>query len=153
MKPSAFAFLISALALGASSMVSQPSFSADAPAGKTTAKDISRKADGTVRAVKDYTVQQRDEAVKQARAALDEMDVRIRRMERKLDNEWDQMDQAARKQARATQSALHRERNEAAEWYGGLKHSSADAWEEVKDGFMKSYETLKKSFAKARKEF
>jgi len=41
----------------------------------------------------------------------------------------------------------------AAEWYGGLKHSSAESWEQVKTGFVKSYEVLKESFAKARKGF
>jgi hypothetical protein len=74
-------------------------------------------------------------------------------MERKLDNEWDKMDQAARKKARATLAALRRERNEVAEWYGGLKHSSAESWEQVKTGFVKSYEVLRDSFARARKEF
>src|SRR5260221_336005 len=88
-----------ALALGALLAVSPLSFSAEAPA--TTAKDVSRKAGETGRAIKDYTVEQRDEA---------------------------------------------------AEWYGGLKHSSAESWEQVKAGFVKSYEVLRQSFAKARKE-
>jgi hypothetical protein len=141
------------LALGLLPAAFQLSLAADTPAEKTTAKDVSTKAVETGRAIKDYTVAQRDEAVKQAKAALDDADARIRRMERKIDRDWDKMDQAARKGARATLNALHRERNEAAEWYGALKHSSADAWEEVKGGFVKSYETLKESFAKVRKEF
>ncbi len=61
------------------------------------------------------------------------------------------MDQAARRKARATLNALRRERNEVAEWYGGLKHGSAESWEQVKAGFLKSYQALKESFAKARK--
>ena len=92
-------------------------------------------------------------AIGKAKAALDDLDVRIGRMERKLDNEWDRMDQAARKKTRATLNALRRQRNEAAEWYGGLKHSSAEAWEQVKAGFVQSYEVLKESFTKAGKEF
>lgn len=131
--------------------VSPLSLPAEAPGA--TAKDVAKKAGETGRAIKDYTVAQRDDAIKQAKAALDDLDARIRRMERKLDNEWDQMDQAARKKARATLNALRRERNEAAEWYGGLKHSSAESWEQVKAGFVKSYEVLRQSFAKARKEF
>jgi Skp family chaperone for outer membrane proteins len=125
--------------------VSPWSLAAEAP-GKTTAKDVART-------IKDYTVAQRDEAIKNAKAALDDVDARIRGMERKLDNEWDKMDQAARKKARATLAALRRERNEVAEWYGGLKHSSAESWEQVKTGFVKSYEVLRDSFARARKEF
>jgi hypothetical protein len=98
-------------------------------------------------------VAQRDEATKSAKAALDDMDAGIRRLERKLEREWDQMDAAARKKARATLDALRRERNELAEWYGGLKYSSAEAWDEVKSGFAKSYDDLKGAFGKARKAF
>ncbi len=150
MKVRTFAFPVLALALGAPLAVSP--LAAEISGGKTTAKDVSRKAGDTGRAIKDYTVEQRDEAIKRAKAGLDDLDARIRRMERKLDSEWDHMDQAARKKARATLSALRRERNEAAEWYGGLKHSSAESWEQVKAGFVKSYEALKDSFVKARKE-
>ncbi len=153
MKTRISAFSARALALGALLTVSPLSLAAETPASKTTAKDVSRKVDETGQAIKNYTLAQRDEAIKQAKAALDDLDTRISRMERKLDNEWDRMDQAARKKARATQKALRRERNEVAEWYGGLKHSSAESWEQVKAGFVKSYEVLKESFAKARKQF
>jgi len=152
MKARTIVFSARALALGALLAGSPLSSAAEAPGGKTTAKDVAREAGETGRAIKDYTVAQRDEALKQAKAALDDLDTRIRRMERKLDSEWERMDQGARKKARATLDALRRERNEAAEWYGGLKHSSAESWEQVKAGFVKSYEVLRQSFAKARKE-
>ena len=91
--------------------------------------------------------------MKQAKAALDDADARMRRLERKLDADWDKMDQAARERARVTRDAMRRERNELAEWYGGLKHGSSDAWDNVKSGFAKSYDALRKSLAKARKDF
>jgi hypothetical protein len=148
MKTRTPAFPVPALALVALLAASPLSFAAE-----TTAKDVARKADETGRAIKDYTVAQRDEATRNAKAALDDVDRRIGRLERKLDGEWEQMDQVARKKARATLNALRRERNDTAEWYGGLKHSSAESWEQVKAGFVKSYEVLKESFRKARKEF
>ena len=151
MKVRAILFLFRALALGALLAGSPLSFAAESTG--TTAKDVARKAGETGRAIKDYTVAQRDEAIKNAKAALDDLDSRIGRLERKLDSEWERMDQAARKKSRATLNALRRERNEAAEWYGGLKHSSAESWEQVKAGFVKSYDVLKESFAKARKQF
>jgi len=153
MKIPTLAFVAQALALGALLAASPLSFAAEASGGKTSAKELSRKAGEAGRAIKDYTVGQRDEALKQAKAALDDVDARIRRMERKLDTEWDGMDQAARRKSRAALNALRRERGELAEWYGGLKHSSAESWEQVKAGFVKSYEVLRQSFAKARKEF
>jgi len=147
------AFGVRALALGAVLTASPLSFAAEPSGSKTTAKDVSRKVGDAGQAIKNYTVAQRDEAIKQAKAALDDLDARIGRMERKLESDWDRMDDAARKKARATLNALRRQRNEAAEWYGGLKHSSAESWEQVKAGFVKSYEALKESFAKAAKAF
>ena len=137
---------VRALVLGMLVAVSPWSFSAEAPADQTTAKDVSK-------AIKGYTVTQRDEAVKSAKAAMDELDASIRRLERKTASEWDKMDEAARRKARATLDTLHRQRNELSEWYGGLKHSSAEAWDEVKNGFSKSYDTLRGAFGKARKAF
>jgi hypothetical protein len=139
-----------ALALAVLVSVSPWSLAAES---KTTTGDISRKAAETGRAIKDYSVEQRDEAVKSAKAGLDELDASIRRLERKIASDWDKMDEAARRKARAALDALHRQRNEAAEWYGGLKHSSKEAWNEVKDGFAKSYDALSGAFAKARKAF
>jgi hypothetical protein len=138
----------SACALAAQIVLSPLAVGAE-PAAKVSAKDVSKKADDAARAVGQYTIQERDKALKSAKAALDDIDARLRSLDRKIDREWDHMDQAARQKARAAQDALRRERDEAAEWYGGLKHSSAESWEEVRAGFVKSYEKLKASFAKA----
>ena len=151
MKAQTLVFSVQALAFGALLAASPGSYAAEGSG--STVKDVTRKTGETGRAIKDYTVAQRDDAIRQAKAALDDADARIRRMERKLDSEWDKMDQTARKKSRAALNALHRERDELAEWYGGLKHSSAESWEQVKSGFVKSYEVLRQSFAKARKEF
>jgi hypothetical protein len=129
--------------------VAQPSLADD----KATAKDVGKKVDDAGKAIGSYTIAQRNQAIKSAQTALADLDARMRRMERKIDAGWDTMDAAARKKARATLSALHKERDEVAEWYGGLKHGSAEAWDEVKGGFVKSYEGLKQSFAKAAKEY
>ena len=145
--------LFHALAVAAVLAAPVSSVADETPGGKATAKDVSRKAADTGRAIKGYTVAQRDEAVKQAKAALDDADARMRRLERKLDADWDKMDAAARQRARATREAMRRERNQLAEWYGGLKHGSSDAWDEVKSGFAKSYDDLGKSLARARKDF
>ena len=74
-------------------------------------------------------------------------------MENRIGKKWDQMDQAARREARSTLASLRKQRNELAEWYGGLKYSSAEAWGHVKIGFLKSYKAMSKSFGKAESEF
>lgn len=84
---------------------------------------------------------------------MEKLDGQIESMENRIGKKWDQMDQAARRQARSTLAALRKQRNELAEWYGGLKYSSVAAWEHVKNGFLKSYESLAKIFGKAEGEF
>jgi hypothetical protein len=118
---------------------------------KTTTSRIRHDVAETVEAIKNYSAEQKDEAVKKAREALDGLDARIDRMQAQLDKKWNKMSQSAHREARATMEALRKERTQAAEWYGGLKHSSAAAWEEVKGGFLKSYQTLRDAVGNAEK--
>ena len=129
------------------------SFAAQSSTHETGAKDVKEKMTETAQAIEKYSVDQRDEAVKKAKAALDDLDVRIDSMESRLNKKWNQMDQSARKKARATLTALRKQRNEVAEWYGGLKHGASNAWDDVKKGFLKSYQELRDTFDKARSEF
>ena len=46
-----------------------------------------------------------------------------------------------------------RQRNRVAEWYGGMEHGSAGAWDQVKRGFVTAYGELDSAFVKAAKEF
>ncbi|HUH66782.1 MAG TPA: hypothetical protein VLZ07_10155 [Syntrophales bacterium] len=116
-------------------------------------KDVKEKAMETGQAIKNYSFKKRDEAVKKAKAALDEMDKRIATMESKFDKKWNEMDQSAREKGRATMAKLRKQRNETAEWYGGLKHSSSKAWVDVKKGFLKSYKELRESVDRAYSEY
>jgi hypothetical protein len=84
---------------------------------------------------------------------MKDLDARIQGMEDRLEKKWGQMDQAAREKARSAMQSLRKKRNELAEWYGGMKHSSANAWEQAKKGFLDSYDSLSKAFDKAVKEF
>jgi hypothetical protein len=142
-------FFITAVFLAVGSV----SFAAQTSAEKTTTKEVKEKVAEAAEAIKNYSVDQRDEALKKAKAVLDDLDARIDRMESQLNEKWDQMDQSARKKARATLTAPRKQRNEVAEWYGGLKHSSSNAWEDVKKGFLKSYQELRDAFDKAHSEF
>ncbi len=116
-------------------------------------KDVKEKVSQAAEAIKAYSFKQRDEAIKKAKVALNDMDNRITDMESKLDKKWNEMDKSAREKGRATLAALRKQRNDAAEWYGGLKHSSSKAWGDVKKGFLKSYKELQNSVDKAYNEF
>ena len=119
----------------------------------TTSKDVKKETLEAIQAIKSYSVNQRDKALKQGKDLLDSMDSRIDHMQSLVENKWDEMNQASRKKLNESLTALRKKRNELSEWYGGLKHSSASAWDHVKDGFVNGYESLADAFDQAEKEF
>lgn len=141
------------LLLAAMFGVAPACFGSQTSTEKTTIKEIKQEVADVAEVIKEYSADQRDEAVKKVKDALDDLDARIESIEERIDNEWDQMNQAARQKARATLKDLRKQRNEIAEWYGGLKHSSADAWERMKKGFSDAYTALHAAWEKAKKEF
>jgi len=128
-------------------------FSAELKKDETTAAEVREKAAQAYDSVKDYSVQQRDKAVAEAKGELQKLDQRIAKMQRTIDEHWQEMSAAARKESRESLDLLRQKREEAAEWYGGLKHSSGEAWDEVKKGFADSYDRLEQAVRKAAKEF
>jgi hypothetical protein len=150
MRTRRFSRMILALSMAALFLAGPAGVAAQSSAaGKATAEDPRDQAAETARAIKSYSIEQRDEAVKKAKAALDDIDARISRLESQSREKWDQMDQSTRQKVREAQADLRKKRNDAAEWYGGLKHSSSNAWEEVKKGFVKSYQDLRTAFNQA----
>ena len=103
--------------------------------------------------LKNYSIEKKDKSVSEVKVALEKMDARMDRMQNQIANKWDEMDQASRDMAKEIMQALRKKRNELSEWYGGMKHSSADAWDHVKKGFVDGYEALAGAFDKAENEF
>lgn len=126
---------------------------ADDHKNKTSFKQVKQETRDLMQALKGYTSDQKDEAVRETKAALDKLDNRIDALENRIDKSWDKMSQSAREKTRASLKALRKQRNHVAEWYGSLKHSTADAWGHMKKGFSKAYKTLHKSWEKAENEY
>ena len=124
-----------------------------AAAGDTTsAEDIKQETAELLEALKAYSTEQRDAAVEQSRAALQNLDQRIEVLETQMLDQWDEMDQATRARTRASLQALREQRTHVAEWYGSLKSSSAEAWGHIKQGFSKAYRTLNENWQKSEVE-
>ena len=120
---------------------------------KTTASDVKKQAMETYDAFKEYTLQQRDEAIEAADKKLAAIDENLDAIQKDLDEGWQAMSEATRQKNREMIRKLNKQREQVAEWYGGMQHSSAEAWEEVKKGFSDSYDRLEKAFAEASMSF
>ncbi|MGW8311915.1 MAG: hypothetical protein ACWGOL_01640 [Desulfuromonadales bacterium] len=143
------AFVIAMLTL----LFASVSFASQHGESKTTATEVQKKAAETYQALKDYTIEQRDQAVAAAEKKLATLDQQINVLQNDLDARWQTMSQATREKTREMIRKLNKQREAVAEWYGGMRHSSADAWEEVKKGFADSYDRLERAFQDARKNF
>ena len=131
--------------------MASPVFSA-AASETTSAEDIKQETAELLEALKAYGTEQRDAAVEQSRAALENLDQRIDALETRMLDQWDEMDQATRSRMRASLQALREQRTHVAEWYGSLKSSSADAWGQIKQGFSEAYRTLSEDWQKSETE-
>jgi hypothetical protein len=118
-----------------------------------TATDFKKKTLEAVETLKNYSIEKKDKSVSEVKVALEKMDARIDRMQSRVENNWNEMDQASREKAKKTLQALRKKRNELSEWYSGMKHSSADAWDHVKKGSIDVCEALAAAFDKAENEF
>ncbi len=123
------------------------------PEDHATAAEVRQEVDAALKAIASYSAGQRDAALAKAKDALQKTDTRIEQLQREIDQNWQDMSEEARKQARETLRTLQKQRIEIAEWYGELKSSSANAWDEIKAGFAKSYEDLETALEKARQKF
>jgi len=141
------ALLMALLLVGASA------WTANAAQQVTPSDEVRREVSEALTTIGQYGGEKRDEAVAVARKALHKTDATIDQVQERIDRDWDRMDASARKEARETLNALRRQRTDLAEWYGGLKHSSAQTWDELKKGFARSYSKLGKSLEKAVDKF
>ena len=126
---------------------------AGAPMSFAADKTAGQKIDETAQSIKNYSAEQRDDALRSAKKVLDDADARIDHFENEVSKNWDKMNASARKHAQETLRAMRQQRQDLSQSYGELKRSSAKAWDEVKGGFSKSYDALRDSFSKAAKEF
>lgn len=125
---------------------------AETSSGKTSMEEVKQKTQELLETLKNYTAEQRDEAMRKTKGALDNMDKRIATLEKQVYANWDKMDKAAREKSRDSLAALRKQRTEVAEWYGSLKNSSVDAWGRMKKGFSDAYLALHDAWEKSEEE-
>jgi hypothetical protein len=131
-----------------------PASSAEQPPAEMKAKkEVGQEVREAVDAIKESSADQRDAAVKKGKALLDNLDLRIERMESNLKKNWDKMEESSRKKTKASLEAAKKQREKIAERFRSLKESTAGAWEGVKKGFVESYQALHDSFDNIEEKF
>ena len=143
----ALLFILAAL------IVTTPGDRAAASGDPVSTKEIRQETRELIQALKSYSIERRDEAVRETKTALEDLDERIEKLEARIDDNWDKMDKALREKARASLKALRKQRTLTAEWFGSLKSSSAEAWGHTKKGFSDAYQALQNAWESSKEEF
>jgi gas vesicle protein len=119
----------------------------------TTRAEVSKEVMDAIAAIKDYTADQRDEAVARTKTLLEDIDTRIEQLEARINERWEHMSESGRNAARAKLKALRQKRDAVAEWYGRLQHSTDRAWDHIKAGLSEAYSDLRDAWENAADEF
>lgn len=114
---------------------------------------VKKEVAEAVTAIKDYSIDQKDQAVSQAQASFDNLNNKINSFESKLRADWDNLNHASRSQMQTTLTNLKRERDHLEKDLSKLEHSSSNAWAEISKGFSESYASLETAIKKAYHEF
>ncbi|MGB3212502.1 MAG: hypothetical protein WBB19_17510 [Desulforhopalus sp.] len=111
--------------------------------GENTKEEIQEAA----AAIGDYTVEQKDAAVAKAKELMEKLDTKITVWEGQLEENWSDLKQSSRENYQQSLRELRKQRNDLSEWYGSMKYSSKEAWNEVKQGFSNAYDSLADAYS------
>jgi len=124
----------------------QPVMAADqaqpATGNPDSGKTVRQKAAETVDAIKSYSVEKKDEAVKKAKEALDDFDAREDRLEQRIKEKKSEWSAKIAKKKEEELAELKKMREEVVARYEKLKAASKQTWETTKHAFIRSYYRL-----------
>lgn len=125
-----------------------PATTTRAPAAKPPGK-----TDTAVERIRSYSIAQREQAVADAKRAMEKIDARIVQLDADMRARGARMDAAARKRADAAMADLRTRRDKLEGWSTRMREAAGPAWEEVKSGFVASYRELADALHRARAQF
>lgn len=115
----------------------------------TSAEDVRAEISQATDAIAAYSEEQGEQAVTEARAALDRLDSEIETREQALREAWAEMSEDARETARAQLRGLRGARNRLGERFGALQAGTTWAWDELKAGFSDAWSAFSEAWSTA----
>lgn len=115
----------------------------------TTADEVRAEISDAMEAIAAYSEQERDQALAEAREALNRLDAEIERREQALRENWSEMSDAARETAEARLRDLRQARNRLGERYGALESGASSAWNELRTGFSDAWSAFSDAWSAA----
>lgn len=115
----------------------------------TSSEEVRAEISQAMDAIAAYSEQEGEQAVADARAALDRLDAEIEAREQALREGWAEMSEEARETARAQLRNLREARNRLGERFGALQAGTTSAWDELKSGFSDAWNAFSEAWVAA----
>jgi TolA-binding protein len=115
------------------------------PKKKVTAEEVKKKATEAVKTVMDYTAQEQEKYLQQARERLDTLDKRISDLRQQAANQTGELQQKLTEQV----DGLEKQADAVKEKLAAMKDVSGDAWKKLKSGVDGSMTELEKAYKEA----
>jgi DNA repair exonuclease SbcCD ATPase subunit len=109
-------------------------------------ENVAARNRDTLDDIRDYSAEQKDEAVRAARHGLDQLDARIEEMSTHIDASWKQLSQQTRLKKQQALGNLKEQRAELETDYQRLQAASADNWEAAKTRFGDAWQATKQAW-------
>lgn len=96
--------------------------------------------------LRDYSLQQRDQANEAAKTALDRLNHHINELEKQITAGWQEMSEEERERRQEALAALREQRAEVKKAWRDMKNRQGEAWEQAREGFGNVCEQARKKF-------
>jgi len=116
----------------------------------TVEKGVREDVKETIDAIKSYSMEKKDEAVKKSKEALDDFNARMDKLEQQIKEKKSEWSEKFAKEKEEELVELKKARTEMTERYEILKKASKMAWEAAKEAFINSYRELEHKFDKLK---
>jgi hypothetical protein len=134
------------LCLGALASITSLKAYATTSSGKTVTEAISDKTKTAIEEIKHYSADKKEIASTKAKAIIADIDSRIKALEDTVADKTNNMSDAMRDAKIKTIVKLKEQKQNLQDWYQKFHTSSKDAWEEIKQGFIRSYNSFEYTY-------
>ena len=107
---------------------------------------VSTQMDENLEDIQEFTVEQKNDAMRTARHALDDLDRQITLLQSEIDSRWQGLSQQARLDKQSAMATLKEQRAELESRYQALQQAGADNWDAAKVKFSQGWEAIKESW-------
>ena len=115
----------------------------------TTTDEVRAEISEAMEAIAAYSEQESEQALAEAREALNRLDAEIARREQALRENWADMSETARETAQARLGDMREARNRLGERFGALESGASSAWDELKEGFSDAWSAFSDAWTAA----